>query len=124
MSVFGDIERADTFDADPTIAPEQVAYRLHALRVIVQFLAGRFLERWSQLGDDERDDALAVGAAVARYVHEREPDNPAVLAEMVHDFRVSREGGRTWDDLAGDERQIAIDLLDLVLDWLEKEGPR
>ena len=124
MSDFGDIERADTFDADPTIASEQVAMRLHKLRGVVEFIEGRTIDVWRDLSDDERAHVVAGGAAVAEHVGEREPDNPAILAEFVHSVRVDREGGRRWGELSPDERQIAIDLLDLILDWLEKEGRR
>lgn len=125
VTVFGDYERADCYDADPTIAPEQVARFIHRLRVAVEALAGRELaRRFSTLSRREQDDAVALGESIAEQVHLREPDNPAVLAERVVNRHATTTGGRGWDDLTPAERQIAIDLLDLVVDWLDRQGPR
>lgn len=128
MSDFGDIDTADAWDADATIAPEQVTYRLHGLRVEVDELAGRAAERWEQLTGPERDLALAIGEVVVSWIAQRgrAVNNPAVLAESLHNTRVWMARGliAEWDDLPPDHRQIGIDLMTLVVEWLEREGPR
>lgn len=121
-----DIERADTWDADETIAAEQVTYRIHRLRAQVDLLGGVDTPKFSDLTDVEQELAMAIGAVVVKWIIEREPDNPAVIAEQIHNVRVylSRGVVRDWNELSGDERQVSIDLIRLVLKWLEKEGPR
>lgn len=126
MSEFGDIERADTWDADPTIAPEQVALRIHDLRVQIDLLGGADTPKFKNLTAVEQQLALAIGTVVVEFIIEQEPDNATVIAEHLHNVRVylSRGVVPKWDDLSPDERQIGIDLVDLILDWLQKEGPR
>lgn len=126
MSDFGDIERADTWDAEPTIASEQVAMRLHKLRVQVDNLGGGDTPKWDDLTEPERTLAVAIGQVVVEWISTREPDNPALTAEQIHNVRVylSRGVVPKWDDLSPDERQIGIDLVRLIIQWLEKEGPR
>lgn len=126
MSTFGDIELADVWDQDPTIAPEQVAYRLHELRVEVDMFGGEATPRWEDLDDETRELAHAIAVVIVAWIVAREPDNPALTARRIHDVRVFLSGGvvRPWDALAPDEQQIAIDLVDLIIDWLEREGPR
>ena len=116
--VFADIEPFDAWDDDPTIDPLQVARRLHDLR---DALDGRVVRRWRELSRRDQDYLMTVARAVVDWIDMREPDNPAVLARHVHED--SNVG--SWDDLAPDEQQIAIDLMDhLIVDWLEGEGPR
>ena len=112
MTLFGDIERADCFDADPTIAPEQVAYFIHRLRQRVEALAGHELGRWRTLSRRDQDAALLIADRLVDEV-EAGNRNPATIASAVVGLR--------WPDLTGPERQIAIDIVDLVLDWLAKE---
>lgn len=118
--VFGDCERADTWDADPTVDPLQVARRFHRLRVEVDALAGIDTPRWGELGVVERERLAAFAVVIVDHVAIREPDNPALLARAIHNER----SAQSWDSLTPDEQQIAIDLCDLLLDWFEKEGPR
>ena len=118
--LFADIEPDDAWDADATIDALQVAYRLHELRDALDVLIGRPARRWREISRRDQDYLLVVGQAVDDHVAVREPDNPAVLAAAVHnDSNVTG-----WDDLPPDHQQIAIDLMDLVVDWLEAEGPR
>ena len=123
---FGDIEEADVWDAEPLIAPEQVAMRLHRLRVEVEQFVGQDGPQWDDLDDEQRELALAIAVVMVRWIAEREPDNPALTAQRIHEVRVYLSGGvvRDWDELPGDERQIAIDLVTLIIRWLEREGPR
>lgn len=127
MTLFGDIEADDVWDSTPTIAPEQVTYRLHALRVEVDRVAGRDADTWDHLTDDEQALALAIGEVTVAWIAARVGAlNPALLAEHLHNTRVWIARGMlpAWAELAPDERQIAIDLVDLVVDWLRREGPR
>lgn len=120
MTDFGDIELADAWDLERRIAPEQLAMRLHRLRVEVDALAGHVTPDWEDVDPDDRDEATAVAVDVVAFVFMREPDNPALLAEHIHES----SNGRPWSALTDDERQIAIDLTILLLEWLEREGPR
>ena len=119
--VFGDIELADVWDADPDIDPLQVAIRLHELRVLVDILAGHDdLAPWHELSEPLRERLEVSAVIIVDLVAEREPDDPSVLARRVHEERSLQ----AWDDLAPDEQQIAIDLMDLIVAWLEEQGPR
>jgi len=120
---FGDAELADQWDDEPGIDPLQLAMRLHHLRQVVDFLAGWRTLDWDELDLDDQDDEQDAAADMIVLIRNREPDNPALLAEHVHDER-SNDTDRTWDELTNDERQIAIDLMTLILEWLEREGPR
>lgn len=123
---FGDIEESDVWDETPTIAPEQVAMRLHRLRIEVEHLLGEEAPSWEELDEDSQELALAIGVVMVGWIAEREPDNPALTAQQIHNVRVFLSGGvvRRWEELREDERQIAIDLMTLIIDWLEREGPR
>ena len=93
--VFGDIEPADLWDADPTIDPLQVAIRLHDLRPTVDILVGHDdLAPWHDLTEADGTGS-GVGRIIADLIAEREPDNPAVLARLVHEDTVVGN----WDDL-------------------------
>lgn len=120
---FGDIELADAWDTDRTVDPLQLAMRLHRLRQEVDALAGGRIDDWDDLSGGDRQLALLVATETVIYVYNREPDNPAVLAEHVHESRVNGVG-RSWDELTPDERQVGIDLMTLIVEWLEREGPR
>ena len=122
---FGDIERADTWDADPTIAPEQVAARLYKLRSVIDVLSGRSNPPpWHELPEDERLRLEFVGRVFAERLDQRSADDPDRLARYVHTARIAQEGGPSWDELSPDERHIAVELTELIVEWLEKEGPR
>ena len=92
--VFADIESADVWDADPTIDALQVAQRLHTLRVQVDLLAGR-LAPWHELRRCRAGSAHRVAHIIVDRIHEREPDNPALLARRVHEERTIQ----SWNDL-------------------------
>src|SRR5262245_66272369 len=83
-----DIERADTWDAEPIIAPEQVARRLHKLRVEVDALGGSDTPRWDDLTEPEQTLALAIGQVVVDWISARETDNPALTDEQIHNVRL------------------------------------
>lgn len=123
MSEFGDIELADAWDTERAVDPLQLAMRLHHLRQVVDYLAGHRTDDWDDLSATDRQLALVVATDAVVFVYAREPDNPALLAEHIHETRMQGVG-RGWDELTNDERQIAIDLVVLILEWLEREGPR
>ena len=120
---FGDIELADQWDDEPGIDPLQLAMRLHHLRQVVDFLAGHRTLDWDRLDLDDQDDEIDAADVMVEIIAAREPDNPARLAERVHEIRI-HDTDRAWDELTSDERQIAIDLMILILEYLEREGPR
>lgn len=68
MTVFGDSEPADAFDADaPNADPEQVAVRWHEIRI----QRGQPLSHWPDLSDDDRAEAVHVVQLVAAWLHEQ-----------------------------------------------------
>jgi predicted GTPase len=119
---FGDAELADQWDNEPGIDSLQLAMRLHHLRQVVDLLAGHHTVDWDRLTLNDQDEEESVAVDMILFIRNREPDNPALLAEHVHDARPDSD--RTWDELTNDERQIAIDFVVLLLEWLEREGPR
>ena len=61
MSDFADWEPDDAVDVSaPDADPVQVALRLHEARVALAFLDGMTLPHWHQLGDREREVAVAI----------------------------------------------------------------
>jgi hypothetical protein len=125
-ATFGDIELADVWDADPTIAPEQLARRLHSLIAEIDAFGGKNTPAWDDLDDSTQALGEAIAIELVKWILEREPDNPALTAKRIHDVRVFLSGGvvRPWDELRPDEQQVAIDLVTLILNWLERQGPR
>lgn len=63
MSVFGDFDDDDALDTAPA-DPEQVARKLHALRMTRGFEVGE----WDRLGEPERGELVAVAAALLAWV--------------------------------------------------------
>jgi hypothetical protein len=127
MSDFGDIEEADVWDTDPTIDPLQVAMRVHRLRRELDVFVGDLPRpEWDELAPEVRGHGVAVATLAVYWIVQREPDNPALLARHIHEARldVGDVDLPQWDDLSPSEQQIAIDLTVLILQWLEREGPR
>lgn len=127
MSIeFGDIDVDDVWDSDPTIAPEQVTYRLHELRVAIDELAGRPADAWDELTDPEQQLALALGNVIVDWIGTHLSNDPATLAEQLHNVRAWLARGLipAWADLDDDDRQLAVDIMTMIVDWLEREGPR
>lgn len=121
---FGDIELADAWDLAPPAA-DQVAYRLHELRRQVNQLTGRDTGDWRQLPHRDQDLMMSLAVVAVEWIILNEPDNPARLAQAVHDARRDLSAGAIppWDELAGDQRQIAIDLMRLITTWIARQGP-
>jgi hypothetical protein len=125
-ATFGDFELADAWDDEPLIAPEQLARRLHSLILQIDAFGGQDTPNWDDLDDDTQDLAIAIATELVAWIMEREPDNPALTAKRIHDVRVFLSGGvvRKWDELTPSEQQVAIDLVTLIINWLERQGPR
>jgi hypothetical protein len=124
---FGDYEPADSWDTTTTIAPEQVARRLHRLRRAVELLAGRDPGRWEDLGTDEHDDMLELGAELTRLLEVKPPLEADEIAEELHDQRrilAGADADPEWQDLGDDERALGEALIELIVAWLQREGPR
>jgi hypothetical protein len=124
VSDFGDFDPDDAWALEPP-DPEQVTYRLHHLRAELDLLAaGRDVPTWDQLDPDAQAMALGIGQAVVAYIVEREPEDAASLARTLHDARryVATSPLPPWDELPADDRQVGIDLMQTILDWLARQG--
>jgi hypothetical protein len=124
VSDFGDFDSDDAYDLEPP-AEEQVAYKLHDLRVAVDQLVGEHdLPRWDDLSRGAQDMSLGIAGVIVRYIVAHEPEDPAQLARTLHDARrfVATSPLPPWDQLEPDDRQIGIDLMSIILDWLERQG--
>ena len=124
MSVFGDYELADAYDREPP-APEQVAYKLHELRTLVDALAGDTdLPTWDQLTASEQDLGLSVGEVIVAHIVATDPDVPEHVARELHNVRRYWASSRLppWEDLDADERQVGIDLMATIIGWLRRQG--
>jgi hypothetical protein len=123
-AAFGDLEPDDVWDDDPTIAPEQVAYKLHRLRRAVEQLAGRDPGRFDDLSRRDRYDALELGQAVTDYAVANGTADAARAARAIHDLFRPQTGGPLWVDLSDDEQAIGVALVAIIFTWLRRQGPR
>jgi hypothetical protein len=124
VSDFGDFDLDDAWGVEPP-DEEQVTYRLHELRLALDELAGSHdLPRWDDLTPDEQAMARGIGQMIVRYIIDREPEDATELARTLHNARrfVATTPLPPWDDLNADERQIGIDLMDVILSWLRRQG--
>lgn len=123
MSDFGDYENDDAFDtAEPD--PEQVAIKLHRLRLAVDQLAGAHnLYRWDDLSEPEQELAIAIGRSLTVWLVNHDPA-PVEAARSLHNVRrfIATSPLPEWDDLSDDERSIGIDLMTLIIRWLKRQG--
>lgn len=123
---FGDITTEDVWDADATIAPEQVTYRLHQLRAGFDALGGRDTPDWDDLAEDEQQLALAIGEVIVGWIEERDDEPVASLARKIHNVQAYLCGGLMppWEELSAAERSIGRRIVQMILDWLRREGDR
>ena len=63
MSDFGDFDEDDALDTEPA-DPEQVARKLHRLRMARGFELGE----WDRLGEPERSELVAIVAALLAWL--------------------------------------------------------
>lgn len=122
-ATFGDFDVDDALDHEPP-APEQVAYRLHDLRLELDVLAGAAaLPTWDELTAPEQDLGLAIGTALVDWLVTHTPD-AADAARSLHNVRRYIASSRlaTWEELDADDRQIGIDLMGVIIAWLRRQG--
>ena len=120
-NAIGDYEAADAFDREPP-DPEQVAYKLHRLREAIDLLAGGSLVSWDDLGTTEQATAFHQAHGLVDWLATH-PPSALGLAQAVHEAR--RYPGSsipTWDALSDDEKQLAVGLMSIIIDWLMRQG--
>jgi hypothetical protein len=123
-AAFGDWDPDDSVDTEPA-APEQVTYKLHALRLEVDALAGAAgLPTWDELDAPSQELALAMGDMIVAFLVANEPDDPELVARQLHEARryVASSRLRPWDELDADDRAVGVDLMSLILGWLRRQG--
>lgn len=121
---FGDWDLDDAWDHEPP-APEQVAYRLHDLRSEIDAVAGAAdLPTWDELEPEAQEMALGIGQVIVDFIVARNPDLAEDVARHLHNARRYLASSRlpAWDELPADDRQIGIDLMQLIIDWLRRQG--
>jgi hypothetical protein len=121
---FGDWDPDDALDHEPP-APEQVAYRLHALRMEVDALTGAAnLPTWDELTPAEQQLGESMAGSLVTWLAEHDPDDPEQAARSLHNVRRYIASSRlpAWEDLDEDDRQIGVDLMSLILGWLRRQG--
>jgi len=124
MSDFGDFDIDDAWGIEPP-DEEQVTYRLHELRLALDDLVGSHdLARWDDLTPGEQAMARGIGQMIVRYIIDHEPEDATELARTLHNARrfVATTPLPAWDDLNADDRQIGIDIMQIILDWLRRQG--
>lgn len=123
-TTFGDFEVDDAFDHEPP-APEQVAYKLHALRREIDVLAaGAELPAFDDLEPEAQQLALGIGEVIVAFIVERNPDVPEDVARHLHEARRYMASSRLppWEELPADDRQVGIALMALIIEWLRRQG--
>jgi hypothetical protein len=121
---FGDFDPDDAWGVEPP-DEEQVTYKVHELRLALDDLVGSFdLPRWEDLDPDAQAMARALGVAIVNYIITYEPETGEQLARTLHEARryVATTPLPAWEDLSPDDRQVGIDLMQVILDWLQRQG--
>lgn len=123
MTDFGDWDDSDAFDREPP-APEQVAYRIHEIRIALDELAGVDGVRWDDLTAVQQELAMAIGQAVVDYVIVADPDIPEEAAISLHNVRRYLSGNTlpAWEDLPDTDRTVGIHLMEILIAWLVRQG--
>lgn len=122
MSDFGDIEPDDAYDHEPA-DPEQVAMRLHRFRSELEELIGNGkLPPFHTLDLAEQTRLISVATREVDWLATHAADALA-LAIAVHEYRRTQDPTLDeWDDLSDDHKELAIELMRLVINWLRREG--
>lgn len=122
---FGDDDVEDAYVEGNVPDPEHVARRLHELAAYLDALAGRGgAAPFDDLTPNERTLAASVGDVIAEWIATHEPDDAAALAAELHAVRRywTRNALARWEDLAPEERELAVELMRHVVEWLQREG--
>src|SRR5262245_50012385 len=121
MSEFGDWEPDDTFCAEGEPAPEQVSYRFHEFRQHLAELGGSHLDDWAELEPEDQQIALLIGQWLVEQI--AATPNADWLALWLNEVRAYIDSDvPAWNELDEDEQQIAVGLMELLVDWLMREG--
>lgn len=124
MTDFGDFDPDDAWGTEPP-DPEQVTYKLHRVRVAIDELVGAHdLPRYEDLTPDAQAMAQSIGAMIVQYIVSFEPESAEELARTLHEARryIATSPLPAWEDLPIDDRQIGIDLMSIILEWLQRQG--
>jgi hypothetical protein len=114
---FGDWEADDSLDTEP-LDGEQVARRVHEDRAYLSELAGDELAAFDALSDDEEGLAVALGDRLVEMLT-RDPNSaPWEFHEAVAFF----SGEPEWEALSPGAREVAVGLIDDILDWASRQG--
>ncbi len=123
---WGDIEPDDVYSSGALADPDQVAYRMHELVAYLNAAAGSAsaLISWDELTPSEQQLGLAIGAVIVQWMIDVDPDEPEAAAQNLHNVRRfwASSALPAWPDVPPDERQVGIDLMDAIIDWLRREG--
>lgn len=123
MSDFGDIEADDAFDADDTIAPEQVGRRLHELRAFIDRLAGGAPRPYHELSAADRARLDQLGAVIAADYSAQPGQSAVLLAERIHDARRAQDRSLpAWAILPDSHQALAAAIAAALIAWLQREG--
>ena len=117
---FGDWEPADSIAAPCPADPLQVARRIHEDRGAVQMLAGHELPRWPELTDDERAVAIDLATRALAGLHDEPTAERGALT--LHNAQRELTELAEWGLLDAGDQAVALDLMRLVVAWLELEG--
>ena len=122
-STFGDFDLEDAWGTEPP-DPEQVAMRLHHLRELVDELTGAAgLARWDDLSEPERELAIALGGDLVDWLLTHRPEAEGAARALHQERRhLATTPLPPWEDLSDDERRIGIDLMGIIIAWLERQG--
>lgn len=118
---FGDFDQDDQFAADGEPAPQQVAFRLHELRMLLEELAGYGSVRWEDLTPEEQDIGYDLCVFLVPVI--LEDPNVDSMTYALHELReVLDDLVPPWHLLTEEEKVVAQSLMIWTLEWLVKEG--
>lgn len=123
-SNFDDWEPLDSYTPGGMAEPLAVARRMHEDGLVLDFLVGRDFRRWPELSIVERNLAVHFARVVLRVLG-RTNLNVIRAAERLHEERLLlSDPGEIddWIDLSPEAQDVAIELIQLVADWLTMEG--
>lgn len=114
---FGDFDIDDAW-ADEPADPEQVAMRLHELRIYLEEAAGDDLAAWDALSEGERAVCITIGTRLIASAK----DNPDSVPQDVHEAVIFFSQQPEWADLDDASRAVGVALMDDILMWFARQG--